>query len=301
MSRLIHFTLRQLQVFIAIAQHQNVTRAAEFLNMSQSACSGALKDLESMYGMQLFDRVGKRLHVNELGLMLRPKVEALLARAEELEIELSDQQRVGTLKIGATLTIGNYLAVPLINQYMQSEDGAKVELDVANTKTIVESLLNFDFDIGLIEGEVQHGSIEVLPWEKDELVCFCAPDHPLAKKKSVSEEDLVSARWILREQGSGTRQAFDRAMHGLLPSLDILLELQHAEAIKGAVKSGMGISCLPDISLQEEFERGGLVPIAVPERNFVRDLYIVLHRDKYRSPGMLRWLQLCGVELVSPD
>ncbi|MFL0797538.1 MAG: LysR family transcriptional regulator [Cellvibrionaceae bacterium] len=296
-----HFTLRQLQVFIAIAQHQNVTRAAEFLNMSQSACSGALKDLESMYGMQLFDRVGKRLHVNELGLMLRPKVEALLARAEELEIELSDQQRVGTLKIGATLTIGNYLAVPLINQYMQSEDGAKVELDVANTKTIVESLLNFDFDIGLIEGEVQHGSIEVLPWEKDELVCFCAPDHPLAKKKSVSEEDLVSARWILREQGSGTRQAFDRAMHGLLPSLDILLELQHAEAIKGAVKSGMGISCLPDISLQEEFERGGLVPIAVPERNFVRDLYIVLHRDKYRSPGMLRWLQLCGVELVSPD
>ncbi len=301
MSRLIHFTLRQLQVFIAIAQQQNVTRAAEYLNMSQSACSGALKDLESMYGMQLFDRVGKRLHVNELGLMLRPKVEALLARAEELEVELSDQQRVGTLKIGATLTIGNYLAVPLINQYMQSEEGAKVELEVANTKAIVQSLLNFDFDIGLIEGEIQHGLLEVLSWEKDELVCFCAPNHPLAQKKKITEKDLQSAKWILREQGSGTRQAFDRAMHGLLPSLNIMLELQHAEAIKGAVKSGMGISCLSEISLQDEFKQGSLVPISVPDRNFVRELYIVLHRDKYRSPGMLRWLTLCGVTLPESE
>lgn len=296
MSRLIHFTLRQMQVFIAVAQFQNVTRAAEHLNMSQSACSGALKDLESLYGVQLFDRVGKRLHVNELGLLLRPKVEALLARAEELEIELSDQTRVGALRIGATLTIGNYLAVALITEYMKEDSGAKVELEVANTKTIVDKLLNFDIDVGLIEGEVQHSSLQVLPWEEDELVCFCAPDHPLAKKQIITDDDLLNADWILREEGSGTRQAFDRAMYGLMPSMKILLELQHTEAIKRAVEAGLGIACLSRITLEDAFKRGSLVPIEVPERNFKRWLYLVVHREKYQSPGMKRWLILCGMD-----
>ncbi|MDN3640239.1 LysR family transcriptional regulator [Simiduia curdlanivorans] len=288
-----HFSLKQLQVFLAVAHHRNVSRAAEQLSMSQSACSSALKDLESQYGLQLFDRVGKRLQANELGDYLRPKAEALLAQAQEFEQALSQQPDAGELRVGATLTIGNYLAVSLINRYMQDNSTGKVKLEVANTEQITEQLLNFDIDVGMIEGEVQHPALSVQRWRSDELVCFCAPGHPLATHPQVTDADLKEAVWILREQGSGTRQTFDRGMHGLLSNLHISLELQHTEAIKRAVEAGLGISCLSRISLEDAFKRGSLVPLQTPQRDFSRDLYLATHTQKYRGVGLNRWLSIC--------
>jgi DNA-binding transcriptional LysR family regulator len=290
-----HYTLRQLQVFLAVAHFENVTRAAEYLSMSQSACSGALRDLERQYDVQLFDRIGKRLQANELGRLLRPKAEALLERAQAFEQDLMKHKEVGQLKIGATLTIGNYLAVGLITEFMQDSPEARVSLDVANTSAITRELLNFDIDLGLVEGELHHPDLEVIPWQEDELVCFCAPEHPLAQGGELSDADILNATWILREQGSGTRQTFDRAMHGLLPDLNILLELQHTEAIKRAVTANLGISCLSRISLQDAFGRGALVPLATPQRDLSRMLYLVLHKEKYRSAGIERWMRICGL------
>lgn len=289
-----HYTLRQLQVFLAVAHFENVTKAAEHLAMSQSACSGALKDLETQYDVQLFDRVGKRLQTNELGRLLRPKAEALVAMAQELEYDLKRHKEAGKIKVGATLTIGNYLAVPLITRYMQAH-GAGVSLEVANTQAVAEKLLNFDIDIGMIEGEYHHPDLDMIPWREDELVCFCSPTHPFAQKSALTDEDLAQARWILREPGSGTRQAFERAMYGLLPHLNILLELQHTEGIKRAVESDLGISCLSRISLKDAFQRGSLVPLPAPQRDFHRMFYAVLHKHKYRSAGLLRWLELCEI------
>jgi len=104
------YSFRQLEVFLAAARFQNITRAAESLAMSQSAASSALKELENQFNIQLFDRVGKRLQLNELGRLYRPKVEAVLAQATELEQTFNKHSEVGALKVGATLTIGNYLA-----------------------------------------------------------------------------------------------------------------------------------------------------------------------------------------------
>lgn len=296
-----HYTLRQLQVFLAVAHFENVTRAAEHLSMSQSACSGALKDLESQYDVQLFDRVGKRLQTNELGLLLRPKAEALLAMAQELEHDLKKHKEVGKIKLGATLTIGNYLAVQLISQFMQTKDGAGVSLEVANTQAIAERILNFDIDIGMIEGEFSHPDLDIIPWREDELVCFCAPSHPFAQRQQISDTELCEANWILRERGSGTRQGFERAMHGILPKINILLELQHTEAIKRAVESELGISCLSLIALKDAFRRGSLVPLVVPNRDFRRMFYAVIHKQKYRGAGLLKWCELCGIDIPQPS
>lgn len=290
-----HYTLRQLQVFLAVAHHQNVTRAAESLAMSQSACSGALKDLESNYDVQLFDRIGKRLQTNELGNLLRPKAEALLEQAQALESDLKKHKDVGHIKLGATLTIGNYLAVGLITDFMRATPGATASLEVANMQTIAQKILNFDIDIGLIEGEYLHRELDIIPWQEDELICFCAPTHPLANANTVSDVDLENAQWILREPGSGTRQAFDRAMYGMTSQLNVLLELQHTEAIKRAVEAKLGISCLSKISLKDAFARGSLVPLEVPHRNFKRMLYAALHKQKYKSAGILSWLNVCGI------
>ena len=287
------YTLRQLEVFLATAHFENVTRAAESLAMSQSAASGALQDLEQQFDVQLFDRVGKRLQANELAYFLRPKAEALIEQARELERALFNHTAVAQLQLGATLTIGNYLAVGLIAEFMQQNPGARVSLEVANTEAIARQVLNFDLDIGLVEGELQHPDLEVSLWREDELVVFCAPGHPLAGRDALSDEDLLAAEWILRETGSGTRQGFDRAMHGLLTAQTIKLELQHTEAIKRAVEAGLGISCLSRIALQDSFKRGNLVALNVPHRDLQRAFYFILHKNKYRSAGIERWLELC--------
>jgi len=133
----------------------------------------------------------------------------------------------------------------------------------------------------------------VIPWRGDRLMVFCAPDHPLADKAELTDQDLLAATWILRESGSGTRQTFDRAMHGLLPDLNVLLELQHTEAIKRAVTAGMGVGCLSEVALQDAFDRGSLIPLPVPHRDLERSFYFIMHRQKYRSAGVEQWLQLC--------
>jgi DNA-binding transcriptional LysR family regulator len=287
------YTLRQLEVFLAVARAESVSQAARELHMSQSAASGSLSDLERQFGVQLFDRLGKRLQTSQLGRSLRPRAEALLERARELESTLEKQRDVGQLRIGATLTIGNYLAVPLMARFMREQPGAAVTLSVANTEEIARQVENFEIDVGLVEGEIERADLQLTPWRDDELVVFCAPDHPLARRRVLDDDDLRAASWIVRERGSGTRQAFDRAMRGLLPELQIALALQHTEAIKGAVQAGLGIGCISRIALADAFHHGTLKACRVPHRDFRRQFYFLLHKQKYRGPAIERWLELC--------
>jgi DNA-binding transcriptional LysR family regulator len=287
------YSLRQLEVFLAIARHENVTRAAHELAMSQSAASGSLGELESQFNVQLFDRLGKRLRLSEFGQQLRPQVESLLEQARALEQALAGEDVSGRLQVGATLTIGNYLAVGMIADFRQQYPRADVVLSVANTESIASRVARFELDMGLIEGELQHPDLNIVHWRHDELVVFAAPGHPLAQVQAVSDQQLLALPWIVRERGSGTRQAFDRAMHGLLADLHIAMELQHTEAIKRAVEAGLGVGCLSRICLAEAFRRGSLVPLAVPGRDFRRELFLITHRDKYRSATLQQWLDLC--------
>lgn len=288
-----HFTLKQLQVFLAVASHENVSIAASELAMSQSAASTSLKQLEQRFELELFDRIGKRLQLNEQGAALRPRAAALISQAEELEAGLIRNNEIGELRVGATLTIGNYLAVGIMADFMKQHENARVELTVENTAAIAAKVKNFELDIALIEGELQENDLQVSYWRDDELAVFCAPDHPLAKRATLSEEDLLAANWIVREKGSGTRQAFDRAMTGILSNLQLRLELQHTEAIKRAVEAGLGIGCLSTIALEDAFKRGTLVPLKVPQRNWTRKFYIILHRQKFLGAGIKSWISHC--------
>ena len=287
------FTLRQLSVFLSAAHYENLSKAAEHLSMSQSAASSALKDLEQQFDVQLFDRAGKRLKINELGVLLRPKAEALLAQADEIECLLRHHQDLGHLNVGATLTIGNYLCVGIMAEYMKQHEGTRVSLEVANTSEIVRKVERFELDIGLIEGELQHPDLDVVPWREDELVICCSPDHPLAQTQVLTDDDLLSIDWVIRESGSGTRQAFERAMSGLLSQLTIALELQHTEAIKRAVEANLGVGVLSHIAVKEAFARGTLVPLSAPHRHWIRHFYFVLHQQKFKTAGVNQWMTLC--------
>ena len=287
------FTIRQLQIFLAVAKHQNISKAAESLHMSQSAASEALLNLEKTYDVRLFDRVSNKLSLNAIGKTLRREAESLVAHCESFEEILRDHTDVGHIKVGASFTIGNHLATRYLAGYLAEYPEAEVELDIANTPDVVARVLNFEVDIGLIEGEVQHKDLELIPWREDELVVFCAADHALAKKKSLTNRDIKDALWILREPDSGARHTFDRALAGLLPDINIYLELKHNEAIKNAVESGLGIGCLSRIVLQKNLANGDLVPLTLPRRDMRRTFYFALPRKRYHVEAVDAWMANC--------
>ncbi|RYY75579.1 MAG: LysR family transcriptional regulator [Gammaproteobacteria bacterium] len=287
------FSLRQLEVLVAIGREGSVSRAAQALSMTQSATSMALAELEKQFSTRLFDRQGKRLQLNTEGRELLPRATELLDRAQELESLLEGKTGVGSLRIGATLTIGNYLATLLIGDYMQQNPGSRVELAVQNTSTIVEQVAHFKLDLGLIEGDSYHPDLEITPWVDDELVVFAAPDHPLARHTNLNLQDLANQHWILRERGSGTRQVFDAAMRHQLTNLKILLELEHTEAIKRAVESGLGIGCVSRLALKDAFKRGSLVPLEIPALDLKRQFNFVVHKQKFITTGIGKFLELC--------
>ena len=211
-----NITLRQLEIFAAIAEQGNVTRAAEELLLSQSAASMALAEFENQLGEKLFSRSGKKLCLNESGRTLLPRVMELLARTAEIECMFASSGRelAGAVKVGASSTIGNYLITSYLGQFAQENPAVELSLEVGNTEQIIGSLLDFNIDIGYIEGLCQHPKIITRKWIRDKLVVFASPRHPLVAKKQLSIADLAAAKWILRERGSGTRVIFENALVG---------------------------------------------------------------------------------------
>lgn len=287
------FTLKQLQAFVSAAQDSNVSSAAKALSLSQSAVSAAIGELESQFGRPLFDRIGKRLQLNETGKQLLPKAINLLTQAQELEQYARSGEATGNFRVGATLTIGNYLAAQLLSDYMATYPTSRIQLKVANTSQIIEGMRRFEIDVGLIEGECYHPDIQALPWCDDEMVVFCAPGHELTRLNQVNLADLSRQSWILREPGSGTRALFDRAVTGRLIHLNVQLELEHTEAIKRAVEAGLGIGCISRVALRDAFKRGSLAELPTPFFDLRRRFYFLLHRQRQLTQGISQFLELC--------
>ena len=287
------FTLRQMAVFVAVARHESVSRAAQALSLSQSATSTALGELERQYDTQLFDRVGKALRLNELGQALLPQAVDLIERAAGLETLLEGRAGFGKLRIGATLTIGNYLATLIVADFLQRHPESEVQLQVHNTASIIDQVAHYALDLGLIEGHCRHPDLVVEPWVEDELVVFCAPGHLLAGQGTATLSALSAESWIVREPGSGTRETLDQALRHHHSELKIRLELEHTEAIKRAVEFGLGIGCISRLALREAFRRGSLVAIETPELDLRRHFHFLWHKRKFQTAGMREFIGLC--------
>jgi len=287
-----HFTLRQLEIFVAIARQGTVSAAAAEVALTQSAASTALAELERQSGQRLFDRIGKSLRLNEPGYNLLPKAVELLDRAAEIDDLLRGREAIGHLRIGATLTIGNYLATLIVAEFLRRHPRARVALCVRNMAHLLQALVAHEVDLGLVEGDCRHPELCVEPWVDDELAVFCAPEHPLAGKRAGLKR-LLREAWILREPGSGTRETFDHAFRHQLSTLQVRLELEHTEAIKRAVESGLGIGCISRLALKDAFRRGSLVEVKTPELDLRRTFNFVWHRDKFHGAGLAAFLALC--------
>ncbi|RPH28241.1 putative DNA-binding transcriptional regulator [Citrobacter youngae] len=283
-----HITLRQLEVFAEVLKSGSTTQASVMLSLSQSAVSAALTDLEGQLGVQLFDRVGKRLVVNEHGRLLYPRALALLEQTTEIEQLFREDN--GAIRVYASSTIGNYILPAMIAGYRRDFPDLPLELSVGNSLDVINAVLDFRVDIGLIEGPCHSTEIISEPWLEDELVVFAAPSSPLTTGP-VTLEQLAASPWILRERGSGTRELVDYLLLSHLPRFQMAMELGNSEAIKHAVRHGLGISCLSRRVIAEQLQAGTLSEVPVPLPRLVRTLWRVHHRQKHLSNSLLRFLR----------
>jgi DNA-binding transcriptional LysR family regulator len=240
--------------------------------------------MERQLGRALFDRIARRLVLNEHGRRLLPLAQELLMRFEELgRVAATPDELAGDLRIGTSNTVGNYLVGDLVGGFIQTHPRVNVRLNVENTATIVQRLLDCDVDVGCVEGDVTHPDVVRHPWREDRL-CLCAPiGHPLARRRRLRPDDFADVRWILRERGSATRTQTERVL-AALPSGQVVLELDQAEAIKQAVIAGLGLALLPVVAVAHEQAAGRLAVLKTPFLPLQRTLDLVMHRHRWRGP-----------------
>lgn len=288
------FSLRHLEIFTAAARQGTLSAAAADLAMSQSAASTALIELERRYGRPLFDRAGKRLRINETGRALLPAALDLLSRAAEIDAILAGHAGPGPLKLGATQTIGNYVAPRLIDAYARRHPGCPLSLQIDNTEQIAGKVLDFSLDLALVEGEYAHADLLVTAWLPDELVLLCGASHRLGQGGPWTINELLAERWVVREKGSGTRQTLDRAMQPYRSRWNIALELQQIEAIIETIAVGSLIGCVSRVAARQSLLQGRISELEVPGLDLNRRFTIMTHREKHITAGMRALLDIAA-------
>jgi DNA-binding transcriptional LysR family regulator len=290
----VRITLRQLQIFRLVAESGTTASAANALALSQSATSAAVNEFERLLELQVFDRVGKHLQLNDNGRALLPTALAVLDGAQSIERWAFDREsQVGTLRIGASTTIGNYLLPGLLAGFREglSDQGRRTlhaSITIANTATIASQVAAFELDLGLIEGPCHEPSVTVMPWWEDELIVVAAPDDEIVPRgrTKVSLPTLRAATWLLRETGSGTRETVDQLLIPHLHRLRAGVEFGTSEAIKRAAAAGLGITCLSRFVVEDLLRIGSLVAVATELPRLTRRFHLVVHGQKRLTRGV---------------
>jgi DNA-binding transcriptional LysR family regulator len=291
-------TLRQLQIFRAIALCGSTTAAADRVALSQSATSAALKELERTLETPLFDRVGKRLILNDTGRGLLPAALAVLDGAMSIEATRAAGDRAFPmdLRLFASTTIGNYILPPMLARFAKEFPIARLQLSIGNTHDVISAVQKFAADLGLIEGPCHASDLRVIPLWEDELVVVAAPKHPLARmagRQRLTAEQLSHAQWLLREPGSGTREAVE---HALLPHLERIrsnMTLGSSEAIKYSAAAGLGLSCLSRYVVQDLLAAKRLTVLATRLPRLTRRLALIYPETKVLSKSLRRFVTFC--------
>jgi DNA-binding transcriptional LysR family regulator len=288
-------TLDQLRVFVAVAERQHVTRAADSLNLAQSAASAAIAALEARHGTKLFHRVGRHIELSEAGRMFLPEARAVLARAEAAEqtlAELGGLKR-GLLRVQASQTISSYWLPRHLVAFRKAYPAITLHITIGNTAQVTASVLAGDAELGFVEGVVADPLLRLDQVARDRLLILVGREHAWATSAEVAPSALLETDWVLRERGSGTRSAFAQALSGFGISIDdfrIALELPSNEAVRAAVESGLGATCLSASVAAPALEAGLLhrVPFDLPDRAFT----LLRHTERHLSHAAMALIDI---------
>jgi len=285
-------TIRNLEIFIKVADLGNMTVAARSLYIAQPTVSQAISELESHYGIKLFDRLAKRLYITESGKQLLSYARHIIALDEEMELAMKDPEKSGMLKIGASLTIGAELMPKLASGFQEKHRELRIHAVVRNTADIENLILRNDIDFALVEGIIHSKNIIAEPFMDDELALVCGKSHALCGIRSVTLEELLRYDFVVREQGSGTRELFESAMISKNAAWNISWECSGSDSIKSAAAGGLGIGVISRLLVEREIEVGELVVLNVPGLDLKRKFSIAYHRNKYITDTMKEFFSM---------
>ncbi len=292
-------TLEQLRIFLAVAEHLHFTRAAEMLYITQPAVSAAIQSLEQEYGVKLFHRIGRHIEITEAGTLLQLEAQKILDHVTLTERglrELNNLQR-GELKLGSSLTIGNYWLPSKISEFKRQYPGISINCTLANTEEICVGTATGQFDLGLIEGDVKPALQSCLEQQivgSDRLQIVVGKSHPWYERAEITIMELTQTAWVMREPGSGTQQRFENALQSWginLSELNVILVFNSGEMTKAAVESGVGATGISELMVKKELQLGTLRAIQVIDnRNFaiitaeiVRPFLKLKHRQRFQT------------------
>jgi DNA-binding transcriptional LysR family regulator len=271
----------------AICRQHSLTKAADLLALSQSAASQALKELEQRLGQPLFLRQGRQLIPTQHTLDLLPKLQVFLELQQEL---VNSEPDKGELRLVASETVGCYLLPALLAQFTALYPQINFKLRLCNSSEVLHLMHQQQAQLGFVEGPVLSAEFTIQHWRQDLTVLF---GHPKLHQ-NLSTEQLLAQRWIIREQGSGTRAVLEHELARLHWAPNNLLELERPEAIKQAVKQGLGIGCLPLLAVQDEINAGQLILLQSPLQ-LQRHFRLVQHKN-YHPPLLQKFLQFLQQE-----
>ena len=273
-------SLRQMEVFDAVAMCGSVTGAAAQLNMSQSAASKALTDLQIVLGRKLFAHAkGRPLQITDEGKRLRPIVRSLLNEIREVVRVDGLVELHGTLTLGASPTIAETVLPRLCAEFMRLHPMVKIKIEASNENELFDRLGRFELETALIEYFPQVEGIELLSWRNDELLLVAVPDHPLAQRKQLALSDLAGMKWCTRESFSRVSSRLRYELQKHVGQLDVVFESTSNWAVRHAIIAGIGIGCVSRELVQFDLDNGRLVQLDVPDFRF--DSVLSLARPKH--------------------
>lgn len=275
--------LRHLRIFKIVCEEGNITRASEKLFISQPAVSKAIHELENFLEIELFDRIGGRIHVNETGKLFLLKTTLLLDQYDNLINEIKDLEKSVRIKIGSSITIANYILPKAIAEFERVYNSTPISVSVANAEKIEELLNKNEIDIALIEGIVSNEDLVDIPCSTYDLVVLCSVDHPFSLQTVINIEELLAERLLLREKGSAIRDVFDSAL--AVRQLNVIPDWIsiNSQSLIQAVKRNLGITVLPKILVADELREGTLVEVAVENLHMENVNHILFHKNKFQS------------------
>ncbi len=274
-------SLRQIEIFLNVVRTGHLTKVAKDMGLSQSAVSMSTKELENILGRPLFDRINKKLILNEVGRNFYDTVEPIYKRLEDIEYEFQNTENKGTVRIGASTTIVDYLIPPIVCSYMNSYPDVKIQLKEGNTRKIASMVKDGELDMAFVEAMEKDSDIIFEKIGFDELIVVTANEKYAKGTYTIAE--LANERWVLREEGSSARETFLEYIKEDTPCLNIFLELGHTESIKSILQSGKSFTCISALAAQNEIDEGKLFKVNIKDFDCKRGFYALYHKDKYRS------------------
>ena len=285
-------TIRHMKIFLEVYRLENITQAAKNLHMTQPAVTRTIQEIEQHYGVRLFDRMNRRLFVTEAGRQFYAQALHIVESFDRMEKGLLNGDAFGVLRVGASISLGNFFLPDLVSAFCRERPDMKVKVMISNAGNLQRGLLNNELDLALIEGGISEPELETRAFSEDRLVLIVPVGHELAVKEKVFVRDLKEYDLLAREKGSVGRTLVDHvfAVRGMTP--EPLWESASTQAIIKGVQKGIGVAVLPEMLVEREISEGRVCKRKIDDEGFERVHYVVWHRNKFLTDGGRRFMDM---------